>query len=183
MLLLIFFLTCILGVLGLSAIAAWSDIRAMVIDNIYSLIIAAAFFVCYGVLFLSGKADIFAPLWAHLAAGLVMFLITLILFTLRMLGGADSKIASALTLWVGLKGLPVFLVVMTIIGGILGVISLLLARYPIIKNPQPKSWITRAQNGESKVPYGVAIAGGALAAFMQLGYLELNGLTEFLVKG
>lgn len=180
MLLLIFFLTSILGVLGLAAMAAYSDLRAMVIDNAYSLIIAGAFVLCYGVLFLSGKADILAPLWSHLIAGLLMFIVTFILFAVGMLGGGDSKIASALALWLGLKGLPIFLLIMTLIGGVLGVIALILARHPLLKNPQEGSWIARAQAGESKVPYGIAIFGGVLAAFIQLGYLEFSSLIEFL---
>lgn len=181
MMLLIFFLTCILGVLGLTILAAQSDLRTMTIDNIYSVAIATVFIICYGVLFASGKTDIVAPIWSHLITAIIMFIITIILFSLGLLGGADSKMISALSLWIGLKGLPIFLITMTIIGGVLGILALILNRRPIIKNPAEGSWIARAQAGEHKVPYGIAIAGGATVAFTHLGYLDFSRLIEFLI--
>lgn len=159
--------------------AAYSDLRAMVIDNVYSILVAATFVVCYGALTIAGASDIFSPLWSHIGAGLVMFALTFGLFAAGMLGGADSKLASALALWTGLKGLPVFLVFMTLIGGVLGLMALLLARRPVVTAPMEGSWLARAQNGESKVPYGVAIAGGALIAFIELGYVSPELLGAF----
>ena len=40
--------------------------------------------------------------------------------------------------------------------------------------------VDRVQNGESKVPYGVAIAAGALVAFLKAGYLSGDFLIVFL---
>lgn len=181
MVLLFFFLTFSLATLSLSLMAARSDVRSMTIDNAYSLFIVAAFAVCYLLLFLGGKVNIFGPLWSHLAAGVLMFILTAGLFALGALGGADSKLTSALALWVGLKGLPVFLIFMTLIGGLLGVMTLLLERKPVLPSPIDGSWIARAQSGERNVPYGIAIAGGALAAFIKLGYVMPDHWSVFLM--
>jgi len=177
---LIFFLTCILVTMGLAALAALSDLRSMTIDNSYSLVICGVFFTCYALLFLSGQTYLLAPIWAHLLSALIIFLITFALFAFGILGGADSKLATAIALWVGLKGLPAFLVFMTVLGALLSLVALALARWPIIANPAEGSWIDRAQSGGQDIPYGIAIFGGTIMAFSHLGYLDISRLSVFL---
>ena len=180
MVLLIVFLTGACAALGLCLLAAYADWRHMMIENSYAILIAASFFIVYGALFAFGAAQIFAPLWVHIVSGLLMFLITFAMFAFGILGGADSKLATAIAFWIGLKGLPVFLVVMTVIGGALGIGALLLARYPVFQGASEGSWIARTQGGERNVPYAIAIAGGACVAFTHLGYLNLQQLSIFL---
>lgn len=180
MILLIVFLTGICVALGFSLLAAYSDLRHMLIENFYSLAIGLSFFVVYGAVYAAGKADIFAPLWVHILSGVMIFLMTFAMFAFGVLGGADSKLATAVAFWIGIKGLPIFLVTMTMIGGLLGIGALLLSRYQVLPGASQGSWVARAQGGEKNVPYAVAIAGGTFAAFFQLGYLNLQAFSLFL---
>lgn len=180
MVLLIVFMTSIAATLGFCLLAAYSDLKQMLIENSTSLFIAGLFFITYAFAYFFGKTYIFAPLWIHLTSGLVMFLITFSLFSFGVLGGADSKLITALSFWIGFKGLPAFLVTMSLIGGLLGLSALLLSRFPIFANAGKSSWVARSQAGEKTVPYAVAIAAGSFAAFYHLGYLNLKQLSHFL---
>lgn len=182
MLLLIIFLVAIFVAIGAGVLAGYSDMRGLTIPNSYSLIIGAAFVAAYVLLALFGRADVFAPLLSHILAGIVVFVITVALFATRVMGGADSKLASVYALWMGLKGLPAFLFYMAVVGGVLGLAALVLRKYKPIKNPKEGGWVARVQAGDNKVPYGVAIACGALASFVKLGYLGVDMLGSFLAN-
>ena len=70
---------------------------------------------------------------------------------------------------------------MSVAGGLLGLTALALRKWTPVKEPKENSWVARVQAGESKVPYGVAIALGALASFVEIGYLERDTLASFLM--
>jgi prepilin peptidase CpaA len=180
MIALIIFLTGVFVAIGAGVMASLSDIRGMVIANIYSGMVILSFVVTYALLWLLGEADVFSVPLSHILSLLIVFAITAGMFAARFIGAADSKLASAYALWIGFGGLPVFLVYMTLAGGVLAVVSLLIAKYRPFKNPRPLSWVARLQAGESKVPYGVAIAVGAVASFVKLGYLGPDMLSSFV---
>ncbi|MCC7304793.1 MAG: prepilin peptidase [Alphaproteobacteria bacterium] len=182
MLLLIIFLVCVFVALGAGIIGAWSDFRGLVIPNIYSLIVCVSFFVAYGLLALFGRDDVFFGLQSHLIAGLVVFVLTAYLFAIHVIGGADSKLASAFAFWMGLKGLMAFLFYVALAGGVLGVAALIIKNMKPFKAPRPGGWVARVQAGENKVPYGIAIAAGALASFAKLGYFSADTLGSFLLS-
>ncbi len=181
MLLLIFFLMCLFAVSGVGILAALSDLRGMVIANHYSVVILGLFAVCYGGLYFAGRADVFAPLLSHGLSFLIVFIVTLLLFAARVMGGGDAKLASALAVWVGIKGMVAFLFYMSVVGGLLGISALVIGRVKPFKAPKAGSWIEQVQNGANKVPYGVAIVAGALASFVKMGYLNVDTLSSFLL--
>ncbi len=180
MVLLIVFLTAIAMTSALVLLAAYSDLEKMLIDNSYSIIIAALFFTTYAAAYIFGKADIFAPFWVHITSGVIMFFVTFALFSFGILGGADSKLITAISFWIGFSGLPAFLVSASLIGGALGIAALLLKRFPVLTNIGQQSWIARTQAGEKTVPYAVAIAGGTFVSFYQLGFFNLKHLGVLL---
>ena len=184
MFLLIIFLVCLFIVAGTGILAALSDIRGMVIPNMYSGIIIAAFFLCYTVMWLGGRDDVFAPFSSHLLSALVIFLLSLAMFAAKGIGGGDSKLATAFAFWMGLKGLIAFVFYMSLAGGVVALIGLALRKWkPFkIKRGQSKTWIARVQKGESKVPYGVAIVAGALASFLKIGYFDSEVLSSFILN-
>lgn len=164
---------CVVVALGFAAAAAWSDWSGMVIPNSYSVGIIVSFIVAYGAFyFLAPESGYFMGIKAHGIALIIVFAITFILFSLRMLGAGDSKLAAAIALWTGFKGLMPFLFFMGIVGGILGLIALYLKKNKPIANPKEGSWFDRVQKGESAVPYGIAIAVGAVVAFFDMGYFD-----------
>lgn len=181
MLTLIIFLSCIFIALAAGLLAAISDIRTLTIPNQYSIIIIATFAVAFFSLWLLGRDDVFAPLLSHVLSAVIVFVLTGVLFALKLLGAGDSKFATAFALWTGLVGLMPFLFYMALTGAALGIAALALRRWKPIKAPQEGSWIARVQAGESKVPYGVAIAVGALAGFLKIGYFSIETLHSFLL--
>jgi len=182
MILLLVFLVSLFLVCGSGVLAALSDLRGMTIPNFYSVIVLGAFVFCYVALWLGGRDDVFSPLLSHLLALLIVFFVTLAMFMANMMGAGDSKLASALALWVGMKGLMPFVVYMTVVGGLLALVALVLRRWAPIKDPKPDSWVAQVQSGASKVPYGVAIVLGALASFVKIGYFDLDVLSSFVIE-
>ncbi len=184
MFLLIFFLMCLFVVIGTGVLAGLSDMRGMTIPNMYSVIIIGAFVVCYLVLSLGGRDDVFSSLMSHGIGGLVIFVITLIMFTTKIWGGGDAKLATAFAFWMGLKGLIAFVFYVSVAGGLLGLLALALKKWkPFrIKKGQKDTWIARVQRGENKVPYGVAIVIGALASFLEIGYFDIDVLSSFVLN-
>ncbi len=171
----LFFFFGLLVTLGMCAMAAWSDYKGFRIPNMVSIVIAAAFAVAYGATYVSGQVSIvFGDVKSHLIAAGAVLLVTMLLFGLKLLGAGDSKFAAAVSLWLGVPGLAPFLFYMALIGGVLGVASLALRRWKPFKNPPEGSWPDKAQSGHNSVPYGIAIAGGVVAAFLYRGYFTLS---------
>jgi prepilin peptidase CpaA len=180
---LILFLVCLFMSIAVGVLAGWSDIRGMVIPNIYSGIIIGLFLIAFAVLALGGRADIFAPFWTHLVSAFLMFVLSAGLFAAGILGAADSKLGTAFALWVGIKGLAALFLYMTLAGGLLGLVALGLKKWKPLPHAPAGSWPARVQAGESKVPYGVAIVFGALIAFYHSGYFDPSVLARFLASG
>ena len=86
----------------------------------------------------------------QLAAGGIVFALLAGAFYTGMMGGGDVKLASALALWFSPAGTVKFLVLMSIAGGVLTLGILVWHR-------------VQKREGRPEIPYGVAIAFGALA--------------------
>lgn len=159
--------------LGMCFVAAKSDYNGFKIPNMVSLVIIAAFAVAFGVLTLTEQREVFfRPIGMHIGAALLVLMVTGAMFALKQLGAGDSKFATAVALWVGLPGLVPFLFYMALSGGVVAGISLYLRKHKVVENPKEGSWIHAAQNGGGSVPYGIAIAIGAVAAFLFRGYFS-----------
>lgn len=172
---LVFFLFGLLVTLGMCGMAAWSDFRGFRIPNLYSLVILGAFVIAFGVLALMGHEQlVFKSLGSHVGAAVLVLAVTGLLFVMRQLGAGDSKFATVIALWVGLSGLVPFLFYMALSGGVIAALSLLLRKYKPFKHPLEGSWIAKAQEGHPSVPYGIALAIGAVAAFAFQGYFSLS---------
>jgi prepilin peptidase CpaA len=180
MILLILFLSCVCVAIGTGLLAGLSDFRGMTIPNRYALIVAGAFALAYAVLALGGRAGVFSPLGGHFLGAGIVFGATLWMFATGMIGAGDSKLGTAFALWVGLKGLPVYLFFMAVSGGLLGLATLVLRRRMFWAHAPEGSWVARAQRGESTVPYGIAIVTGAIFAFGFRGYLSFPTFASIL---
>jgi prepilin peptidase CpaA len=146
---------------ALVIIAALSDITTYTIPNRISLLLLAVFLPAAAVVGrpLTGVGLDFAVGFAALIAGMGMF-------AAGWIGGGDAKLFAAAALWLGLPGLPMFLVVTALAGGGLAVL-LLNARSPWLRPllAGAPDWLGRLATPGASVPYGAAIAAGALAAF------------------
>ena len=83
-----------------------------------------------------------------------VLLLFAVAFAVGMMGGGDVKLAAALALWFPLGATIKFLVLMSIAGGVLTVLVLIVHRL-------------RKGEGRPEIPYGVAIAFGGLAILAQ----------------
>ena len=164
---------CVVVALGFCLASAWSDWSGMTIPNTYPVGIIATFGIAAAALyFLAPEAGYLFSLKSHFISFALVFAVTFVLFSLKMIGAGDSKLAAAVALWTGVKGLFPFLFFMGITGAVLGLAALYLQKNKPVAEPKEKSWIERVQGGESTVPYGIAIAVGALIAFIQVGYFS-----------
>lgn len=154
-----------------------SDIRSLRIPNWHSLVILCCFAPAWWAM-----PGLFGALWQHVGAMGFMFVMTYAMFILGMVGGGDSKFATALGLWIGLKGLILFMFYMAIIGGVVGIASLAIRKYKPFKNLKAGSWAEQAQSGRNVVPYGLAIGLGAWVTFFHTGliYNQLNEVIRII---
>jgi prepilin peptidase CpaA len=83
-----------------------------------------------------------------------VFVLLAIAFYLRMMGGGDVKLASAIALWFAPQGTLRFLIYMSVAGGVLTLAVVGLHKL-------------RKKEGKPEIPYGVAIAFGALTILAQ----------------
>ena len=102
---LILFLTCLFVAVAIGGMAAWSDIKGLVIPNWHSGVIIVSFFAAFGFMHLLGHPQIFGSILSHLTAALIIFAITATLFGLKTIGAADSKLCTAYAFWAGVAGL------------------------------------------------------------------------------
>lgn len=165
--------------LGIGVLAGYSDVRSLSIPNWMSASIGGLFCLAYALAWIGGiHLNVFFPILSHLCAMFLMFLVTYGMFAARMLGAGDSKLATMFALWTGLQGLPAFLFFMTLTGGLLGVASLYMRKHALVSSPSEGGWAYAIQNGQNAVPYGIAIAAGAFAAFGASGYLSVSKFLE-----
>jgi prepilin peptidase CpaA len=171
--------------IGFLVAAAVSDFRTMTIPNIYAGGIAIAFIAAFlADMFTGAGMEFFAGWQSHAIGFAAIFAVTFVLFSLRIIGAGDSKLASAVALWVGLSGMASFLFYMAIVGALLGLMTKLMNKKVLVAAPKEGGWIAQSQAGRLGVPYGIAICVGAIIAFYQLDYFSpeklalLAGYTE-----
>jgi len=93
------------------------------------------------------------PLWPdasiRVGMGIIVFLLFAGAFYINMMGGGDVKLAGALGLWFTPYETLSLIVMMSIAGGLLTLVVLIIHR-------------VKRKEGRPEVPYGVAIAAGGL---------------------
>ena len=89
------------------------------------------------------------------------------LFAFGLLGAGDAKLVAATALWVGPSGLPTFLVATTLLGAVLGLVLLRGRKMTLPVFAYRYDWLVQLHERERVMPYGVAIAGGAMIALAQ----------------
>jgi len=157
---------CIAIVFVVTLMACVSDARSLRIPNLYSVVVLAAFGVAY-----LASPENFQPLWNHFLALGIIFAVTYLMFMAGMMGGGDSKFASALAIWIAAKGVMVFVFWMAVMGGVIGILTLWMKKKKPFRNPPAGSWMAAAQKGENKIPYGIAISFGAWIALWHGGLI------------
>jgi len=141
--------------------AALRDVVSYTIPNWLSLALAAAF-----PLAALAQGLPLPALGLSLAIGATALVAGMAMFALRWIGGGDAKLFAAAAIWLGWPALTTYLAVTGLAGGglavmLLGLRSPMLRPY-VMNGP---GWFARLAEPGENVPYGLAIAIGALAAF------------------
>lgn len=139
------------------AYAAASDLVSMTISNRLCLSLVASFALCAALLGLG--LDVIA--W-HLAAGLIVLVVSFGLFAAGWIGGGDAKLAAATALWFGFDQLLPYLLLSSFGGGLLTLLILHLRSHPLPSPAANWGWVQRLHAPKEGVPYGIALAFAAL---------------------
>lgn len=178
---LVIFLFSVIVASALAGIAATHDWRGLKIPNMYAVGIAGLFGFCYSVLSLMDQPNtFFMAIQSHLLSFFIVFIVTFIMYSLRLLGAGDSKLAAAMALWVATPGLPAFLFYTTCAGGILAVCALSLRKVKHVPAVLNNGWVTQLRDGKSDLPYGLALACGFVATLVYRGAFSSATLLSFL---
>jgi prepilin peptidase CpaA len=140
--------------------SAVSDLLRMTISNRVSLALALTFFPMALLTGLSLEA-----IGWHMLAGALVLTASFACFAFGWIGGGDAKIASAAALWFGFEQLLPYLLNASLFGGAL-TLGLLSARnYPLPRFAATQGWILRLHDMKTGIPYGIALAAGALVVY------------------
>jgi prepilin peptidase CpaA len=161
---------------ALMAFAAASDLFTMTISNRVSLALAAGFLV---LAVASGMAP--SEILMHLAAGAVVLVATFSFFAFGWIGGGDAKVAAAAALWFGFAHLLNYLVYASLFGGALTLLLLQFRQWPLPYALAGQTWLLKLHAKESGIPYGIALAVGALAIYPETEWIKAVDVTRLMI--
>lgn len=136
--------------------AAACDLASFTIPNPLNLAVCLLF----AIFAFSAKMSV-GGIAAHLLAGIVGLCIGFVLFARGWVGGGDAKLYAGMAFWLGLKDLPAYSLLVSLVGGGLTVALLFLRRHPLPAILLQLGWLVKLHDSKSGVPYGLAFAAGA----------------------
>ncbi|RZJ32185.1 MAG: pilus assembly protein CpaA [Brevundimonas sp.] len=154
-------LLALLGIMpALVIVGGLKDLTTMKIPNWISGALAASFLP---VALIAGLSPV--SIAVHLGIGFGVLVIGAGMFALRWIGGGDAKLMAGACLWLGLQGSGMFLLYTGLMGGLF-CLFLMMARVhtrPFLAGAP--GWVVQLMEPKGDIPYGVAIAAGALLAY------------------
>jgi prepilin peptidase CpaA len=158
---------------ALMAFAAASDLFTMTISNRVSLALAAGF-LALAVLGGMSLTDILA----HLGAGATVLAVAFGCFAMGWVGGGDAKVAAGAALWFGFGHLLNYLIYASLFGGALTLLLLQFRQWPLPYPLAGQAWLLRLHAKDSGIPYGIALAIGALTIYPETDWIKAIDLTH-----
>jgi prepilin peptidase CpaA len=159
---------------ALMAFAAASDLLTMTISNRVSLALAAGFLV---VALASGMG--LSDILLHAGAGAAVLTVAFACFAMGWVGGGDAKVAASAALWFGFADLLNYLVYASMFGGALTLVLLQFRQWPLPYALAGQTWLLRLHAKESGIPYGIALALGALTIYPETEWVKAIDLAHF----
>jgi prepilin peptidase CpaA len=147
--------------------AALCDVATMTIPNRISIALVPAFFLAAWLARMP-----LGDIGVHVGVGLAALVVMAGCFAMGWLGGGDAKLLAAASLWIGPMAAGPFLMFTAFAGGLLA-LTLLVAR-TMAKSSADRgpAWLRQLLTPKGAIPYGVAIATGAIAAFPGAGLMS-----------
>jgi prepilin peptidase CpaA len=155
------FLLLALGLMpALVIIGGLHDLVTMKIPNWISLALIVLFFPAALAAGL-GLID----LGVHVGVAILALIVGMGMFALNWIGGGDAKLIAACCLWLGWSGSAMFLLWTGVAGGLFCLLLIAARQHLQFLAPTAPGWVARLLEPKGHIPYGVAIAIGALLAF------------------
>jgi len=161
---------------ALMAFAAMSDLFTMAIPNRVSLALLAGFLVLAP---LTGMG--LYDMLSHLGAGAAVLAAAFTCFAMGWVGGGDAKVAAAAALWFGFGHLLDYLVYASLFGGALTLLLLQLRQWPLPYPLARRAWALKLHDKQTGIPYGIALAIGALVVYPETEWIKAADLAHFAV--
>jgi prepilin peptidase CpaA len=159
---------------ALMAFAAASDLFTMTISNRVSLALLGGFL---GLAVLSGMSV--HDILLHAGAGALVLTVAFACFAFGWIGGGDAKVAAGAALWFGFGHLLDYLVYASLFGGALTLLLLQFRQWPLPYALGGQSWLLKLHAKDSGIPYGIALAIGALTIYPETEWIKAVDLTRF----
>ncbi|MCP4386253.1 MAG: peptidase [Hyphomicrobiales bacterium] len=149
--------------------SAAADVLTMTLSNRIALLLAAGFVLLAP---LTGMDWIAFAM--HFAAGAAVLAAGFLLFAQGWVGGGDAKLAAVIALWLGWDHTLSFIGLSASFGGLmaLAILSFRGSVLPQVVLRQP--WVQRLHQDKAGIPYGVALAVGALAVYPDTIWMKLS---------
>lgn len=145
---------------GMVIVAALSDVTSMTIPNWISAVLVVGFFPTALIVGLD-----LASVATHVGVAVVALVVVMGLFALGWLGGGDAKLIAAVALWMGVSGAGLFVLWIAVAGGVLSLMLMIMRACLAPMAAGAPGWVGQLLTPRGDIPYGVAIAAGALMAF------------------
>ena len=162
---------------ALMAFAAASDLFTMTISNRVSLALIAGF-AALAVFGGMGLHDILM----HFGAGAVVLVVAFACFAMGWVGGGDAKVAASAALWFGFDHLLNYLRYASLLGGALTVLLIQFRQWPLPAPLAGQAWLDRLHDNKSGVPYGIALALGALIVYPETEWIKAVDLAHLAMR-
>lgn len=162
---------------ALLAYAAASDLFTMTISNRVSLALAGGFLVLAP---LTGMGP--CEIVLHIGASAIVLTLAFGFFAMGWLGGGDAKIAAGSALWFGFSDLMNFLLYASLLGGALTMLLVQFRQWPLPYRLAGQVWLLRLHAKESGIPYGTALAIGALLVYPETDWVKAVDLAHLTLR-
>ena len=162
---------------ALMAFAAASDLFTLTISNRVSLALLAGF-MFLALLSGMGLHDILL----HFGAGATVLVVAFGCFAMGWVGGGDAKVAASVALWFGFDHLLNYLLYASLFGGALTILLLQFRQWPLPYPLSSQAWLNRLHDRQSGIPYGIALALGALMIYPETEWIKAVDLTHLAMR-
>jgi prepilin peptidase CpaA len=146
---------------ALFILAAVWDVFSYTIPNSLILVLLSLFVVFAGSAVIGGGMAL-SDAGFHLLSGVIGLAVGMALFAGGFIGGGDAKLFAVAALWLGINSIFPYALLVCVFGGLLTIVLLSLRRMRVPLSFTKYEWVTRLLDRKAGIPYGVALAAGAL---------------------
>ena len=118
----------------------------------------------------------------HIGAGAAVLVVAFGCFAMGWVGGGDAKVAAAAALWFGFAHLMNYLLYASLFGGALTLLLLQFRQWPLPYRSPASPGCARLHAKETGIPYGIALAIGALMVYPETEWMKAVDLAHFALR-